>query len=328
MIGGIGKDELSGQPMIEIGAIPSAHKGLTIIDEMDGIKGEVAKSLNEVMEEQEAHINKIKKGKLKAECPILCCANPKNKRFDPYMTLLENVAMPQDLLSRVDAILIIRDIVDEVRDEKIVDAMFGLSEESVHKLDSDFILKYLHMARSIEPVITTGAYKYIKSEFVKIRKSATQDFNFGGVNYGRDETKNIPITYRDAMSALRIARKLSKVKLKNKVELSEAKEAWELKMYSLRQVAYDPETNQFDSNRLISGKSAGIRDLETQIKHYCRQNEIVAEGNEGGAVEIETMKTDLKKKFNFEEDDFEKAMANIRRAGDGFNPKPHLFKLM
>lgn len=56
---------------------------------------------------------------LQARCAVVAAANPVRGRYDPSLSLAENVDLSEPLLSRFDIICVLRDTVEPVRDEQL-----------------------------------------------------------------------------------------------------------------------------------------------------------------------------------------------------------------
>ena len=114
------KDELLKGWSLEAGAMVLANKGIVCIDEFDKMDEEDRSTMHEAMEQQTVTITKATvQATLRSQTSVLAAANPKFGRFDPLQSIPKQVNLAPSLLSRFDAIFIIRDIPSRENDEAI-----------------------------------------------------------------------------------------------------------------------------------------------------------------------------------------------------------------
>jgi replicative DNA helicase Mcm len=310
------KDELLKGWSLEAGAMVLANKGLVAIDEFDKMNEEDRSSMHEAMEQQQITISKATvQATLRAQTAVLAAANPKYGRFDPTQPIPKQVNLAPALLSRFDAIFIMRDIPSKERDTAI--ALHVLKEHQqdiTHDvIDKDLLKKYISYSKQkVSPKLTVEAIEEIKNFYVKLRN---QDQSSDA------QIKPIPIGARQLEALVRLSEAHARIKLRKEVSIDDAKEAIELVKAYLMEVGYDEETKTIDIDR-IGGTPASKRNKLVTVREAIanlekRLGKLVPEEEIEKAIGDKLSKVDL-----------EEAISRLLKSGDLFRPKRGYLQLM
>ena len=242
------EEELMGGWVLEAGALVLCNGGVIAIDEFDKISPEDQVAMHEAMSVQTISIAKASiVATLPAQTAILAGANPKLGRFDPYVSIIEQIDIPETLMSRFDLKFALRDIPSREKDERLAEHVLTSRikpKEVKPILEPDFIRKYVVYVKKkgIEPKLTKQAANILKDFYVNMRNM-----------YSGEEVPTVAITLRQYEAMIRLAEASAKIRLSDKVTAEDAKRAIRLMSYSLRQLGYDIESGKIDIDKLESG---------------------------------------------------------------------------
>jgi len=304
------KDELLRGWGLEAGAMVLANKGIVCIDEFDKMGEEDRSSMHEAMEQQTVTISKATvQATLRAQTAVLSAANPKFGRFDPTQSIPKQVNLPPSLLSRFDAIFIMRDIPNKEKDDSI--AIHVLSEHKqdvTHDvIDKDLLRKYISYSKQkYNPVLTDEAIEEIRKFYVGLR-------NPPGI--GDSANRPIPIGARQLEALVRLSEANARMRLSREVTKRDTKVAIELTKNYLMQVGYDEETKMIDIDRIQTGHSASQRSKIAEVRTALEN----LEKRLGKLIPLEELEKELKGKMKV--DEIDEAVGKLLKVGDLFRPK-------
>jgi len=303
------KDEVLKGWSLEAGAIVLANKGIICIDEFDKMDEEDRSSMHEAMEQQTVTISKATvQAMLRAQTSVLAAANPKFGRFDPTQSIPKQVNLVPSLLSRFDAIFIMRDIPSKDRDTAIAMHVLAEHKQNVKHdvIDKDLLKKYVSFSKNrFDPVLTDEAINEMREFYVGLRNLP---------QFGDSPNRPIAIGARQLEALVRLAEAHARMRLSKKVEKVDAKVAIELVKSYLMQVGYDEEAKTIDIDK-ISGNPASQRNKITIVREAIEE----LEDSLGKLIPLEEVEKKLTGKLKVEEID--EAVGKLLKAGDLFRPK-------
>ncbi|KAF7989398.1 hypothetical protein HCN44_008072 [Aphidius gifuensis] len=214
------KDPLTGQMMLEGGALVLADQGVCCIDEFDKMADADRTAIHEVMEQQTISIAKAGiMTRLNARVSILAAANPAYGRYNPKRTIEQNIQLPAALLSRFDLLWLIQDRANRENDLRLAQHITHVHRTGVQPvtdnqaLDMDLMRRYIAMCKKIEPTVNEDITDYIVNSYVKMRTESRNS---------HDKTFT---SARNLLAVLRLATALARLRLSDTVEKDDVAEA-------------------------------------------------------------------------------------------------------
>jgi replicative DNA helicase Mcm len=308
--------------VIKPGLLVKANKGTACIDELT-VNKDLQSFVLEAMESQTIHISKGGiNAKLPSECAIIAACNPRWGRFDPNVSIPEQINIPAPMLSRFDLIFPIKDEADRLKDKDIAKHIINVHRAYLNKeisenmkldhiiiddvlIDRDFVIKYITYAKQKSPIISKEAEELLTEFYLNMRKGSVQ------------------ITARQLEAAIRVAEAHAKAKLKEVVEEEDASEAINIITESLKEIAYDPETGQFDVDK-ISGVSRKDRNIMMNVYDIIKS---FAENSETGLALKEDILESGKSK-GVSEENMLSSIKKLIKNGDIDEPKTGKYRII
>eukprot|EP00746_Dinoflagellata_sp_MGD_P167547 gnl/MRDRNA2_/MRDRNA2_98263_c0_seq1.p1 gnl/MRDRNA2_/MRDRNA2_98263_c0~~gnl/MRDRNA2_/MRDRNA2_98263_c0_seq1.p1 ORF type:complete len:913 (-),score=234.97 gnl/MRDRNA2_/MRDRNA2_98263_c0_seq1:96-2834(-) len=221
----VSRDE-HGEFVLEGGAMVLADSGICLIDEFDKMNDQDRTSIHEAMEQQTISISKAGiVATLQARCAVIAVANPLDGCYDPSIPFNKNVDLSDPILSRFDALFVLRDEADSAQDERLADhvvcshirshptadpdelrtkpkfAAAGYSDP----IDQALLKKYIHFAR-----------ENVKPQFAEMDKEKLTQF-YADVRQEAFRSGGAPMTVRHIDGMVRLAEANAKLELRNHV---------------------------------------------------------------------------------------------------------------
>lgn len=288
------------QLVLESGALVLSDGGVCCIDEFDKMSDTTRSVLHEVMEQQTISIAKA--GiitTLNARTSILASANPINSRYDPNLPVTANIDLPPPLLSRFDLVYLILDKIDENIDRKLARHLTDMYLEDAPErvtdnvvLPVEFLSLYIQYAKeNLQPVMTEDGKNELVRAYVEMRKLGEDS---------RSSEKRITATTRQLESMIRLSEAHAKMRLSERVELIDVKEAVRLIKSAIKDYATDPITGRIDMDMIQTGTTSAQRRMQEDLansimslieenNNAIRVNELAVKLNEIGSIRVENL---------------------------------------
>ncbi|XP_041482371.1 DNA replication licensing factor mcm7-like [Lytechinus variegatus] len=217
------KDPITGEMILEGGALVLADEGVCCIDEFDKMNETDRTAIHEVMEQQTISIAKAGiMTSLNARVSILAAANPAYGRYNPKKSLEHNIQLPAALLSRFDLLWLIQDKADRENDLRLAQHITYVHQHckqpptQTNPLDMNLMRRYIALCKTKQPVIPEALTDYITGAYVEMRKEA------------RGSKDSTFTSARTLLSILRLATALARLRLIEVVEKEDVNEAMRL----------------------------------------------------------------------------------------------------
>jgi len=288
---------------------------LCCIDEFDKMEDNARAILHEAMEQQTVSVAKA--GivcSLNARTAILATANPKDSSYDPKKSVVDNINMPKNLMSRFDFIWLMLDKRNRDMDKRLAEHLVAMYSESGSKtrieakIDPTLFRRYVAFAkRWVHPVISEEAATSLIKAYQDLR-------NQGG---SRDI---ITATPRILESLIRIAESLAKMELRETVTALDVDESVRLLKAATYAAAIDPETGLIDMEQLVAGVGAGKRKRAKELESLLQ--EVLADKAKGdNMLTVDSIRAVMNEKLGERKDllmsdfEFNSAMKAIEQDG-------------
>ncbi|KYR02137.1 MCM family protein [Tieghemostelium lacteum] len=211
-------DPLTGEWTLEGGALVLADRGVCMIDEFDKMNDQDRTSIHEAMEQQSISISKAGiVTTLTARCSVIAAANPNKGKYDPSLTLLQNVNLTEPILSRFDIVCVVRDTTDPIKDGQLAKFVVQSHIRSHPKNVNAPDVNYQNSATEQSPIAQDLLRKYIL--YAKRIKPSTSEIDREKISqlYSELRGESSIMTVRHVESIVRMAEAHAKMHLRDYV---------------------------------------------------------------------------------------------------------------
>jgi len=210
---------------------------------------------------------------LHARTAVLASANPLESRYNPNLSVVENIKLPPTLLSRFDLIYLVLDSPNVEQDRRLAQHLVGLYYETPNvvepPMDRALLRDYIEYAReNIHPEMSDEASDQLIASYLELRNPGSG--GRGGAaaaaaSIGAHGTRTISATPRQLESLVRLSEALAKMRYSTVVTRGDALEAVRLLRVATQTAATDPRTGRIDMDMITTGRSSADRDMEEQV---------------------------------------------------------------
>jgi len=299
------KDAVSGDFMLEAGALVLADQGVCCIDEFDKMMNGEQQALLEAMEQQSISIAKA--GivcSLSARAAVIAAANPVGGHYNRAKTVCENLKMSPAIMSRFDVVFILLDSPDEDRDhllsEHVMARHRGASAHATLSATRSHAVAHgaapslsqrlqLDPGAAFDPLPHEILRKYIvycrkfcRPAFDPAAKLILQDF-YTEQRRRAHGSDGMPVTMRQLEALMRLAQARAKLELSEVITAEHAREVVALMKESL----VDTLTDEFGA---IDGGRASGMSKSKETKRFIRILHREAERDGNNVFQVSELK--------------------------------------
>ena len=255
------KDELTGSYGIQAGVLARASNDVLVCEEFDKQQNKAEFGvLNEALSKFEYTVTKAGQyRKFKSNTCVIIIANPEKKVFDETMSLLPQINISGDLLSRFSAISCIissKDIEEELKINEIMLKKLGSELREQDEISAEYIKKCIKIASEQEPKMDVPEVQMYIDDFTK------QVYSLSKQTYGSDAEFYKQVSPRNRMTLLKVVKAVAMFHLHPIPTKEDMKEAYDLVAKFWSEFVEKP--NLFNMTEIEAGMS--LEQIDEQVR--------------------------------------------------------------
>ena len=224
-----GVDNLSDRTRIaKPGSVTLCNGGIAALDEIEKMNDSDRTYCHEIMESQKFSLRKIGIDiTWEVKVAIIAAGNPKKSRWNPDLSINENVTLPESIMSRFGLIFLVRDTPEKGEDLLIAKHIMKVRRGEIKpEMDTDMITKFIIYAKTLNPTVPEDVDDILLEWWSTLRKVEQKE---GG----------LAVDIRTYEDLVRLTQAYARLHLEEVATISHAKDAIKMLNISLHTLGMD-----------------------------------------------------------------------------------------